>query len=162
VLLYCDVTREEYATECDLTMDEDSTTTTVISNQNSRQCGQSSEASGLISSLSTARQRLAETDLEREHFTSKQRSMGDSISSAIQSVSRLYTDVLGVRTDMNALSDRLTAQIQQLVTIVQAMSKPDLPRKQQQPHPRASPTGLTLQYVQVMTKTPPPPQVVLF
>jgi hypothetical protein len=40
VLSYSDVARAESATECDLTMDEDSTTTNVTSNQTSRQACQ--------------------------------------------------------------------------------------------------------------------------
>jgi hypothetical protein len=48
VLLYIDVARAESATECDLTMDEDSTTTNITSNQTSRQGGQSVAAAGLI------------------------------------------------------------------------------------------------------------------
>jgi hypothetical protein len=154
VLSYSDAARVECAMECDLAMDEDSTATNVTSNQTSRQGGQSVAASGLISSMSMVKQRLAEIDLERENFSLKQIDMDDSISSVTQSVSRLATDVLGVRTDMNALSDRITAQAQQIMTMVQALSNQDLPHKQQRLPPRSSPKGLTLQDVPVQSNSP--------
>jgi hypothetical protein len=100
--------------------------------------------------------RQAEIDLERETFNLKQRNMNDSICSVTQSVSRLATYVLGLRTDMNALNDRITAQIQQLVNMVKALSNQDLPRKQYRPPPRASPEGLTLQDVPVRSNSPAP------
>jgi hypothetical protein len=81
--------------------------------------------------------------------------MDDSISSVTASISRLATYILGVQSDMNTLRNRLLAQIQQLMNMVQDLRKPDLPRKQQRPPPRTSPTGLTLQDIQVMTSDPP-------
>jgi hypothetical protein len=47
VISYSDVTREDSATECDLTMDGDSTSTTVTSNQTPPQGGQSVTAPDL-------------------------------------------------------------------------------------------------------------------
>jgi hypothetical protein len=58
---------------------------------------------------------------------------------------------------MNAVIDRLTAQIQQFMTMVQALGKQSyLPLKLQRQPPRTSPMGLTLQDVQVMTSESPP------
>jgi hypothetical protein len=154
VLSYSDATRAESVTECNLTMDEDSTSTNVTINQTSQQGGQSVAVSRLISIFSTFKHRLAEIDLERGTFNLKQRNMDDSISSVIQYVSRLATCVLGVRTDMNALSDRIIAQIQKLTTMVKALSNQDLPRKQQRPPPQASPEGLILQDIPVQSNSP--------
>jgi hypothetical protein len=140
--------------DCERTMDEDSTASNITSNQTSRQGKHSVAASGLILSLSTVKQRMAKIDLEHKTFNLKQRNMDDSISSTIHSVSRLARDVLGVCTDMNALSDTIIAQIQQLVTMVKALSNQDLQRKQQCPPPQASPECLTLQDVQVRSKSP--------
>jgi uncharacterized coiled-coil DUF342 family protein len=99
----------------------------------------------MILSLSTVRQRLADIDRERDTFNSKQRSMDDCISSVTASVSKLAKDVLGARNATNALNDRLMAQIQQLMAMVQDLSKaPDLQHKLQHQPPRTSPLGLTL------------------
>jgi hypothetical protein len=82
--------------------------------------------------------------------------MDDSSSSITASISNLVKGVLDVRTYMNALSDRLTAQIQQLMTMVKALSKqPDLQRKLQRRPPWTSPTGLNMQDVQVLTSKSP-------
>jgi hypothetical protein len=55
---------------------------------------------------------------------------------------------------MNALSDIITAQIQQRMTMDKTMSNQDLPCKQQCLPPRASPEGLTLKNVPVLSKSP--------
>jgi hypothetical protein len=119
--------------ECDRIMDEDGTTTKVTSDRTSWQGGQSVPAAGIISSLSTVRQRLDYMDQERDTFNSKQWTMDESSSSVAQSVSILAIHVLGVRTDMNAQSNKLIAQIQQLMTMFKSLSNQDLPRTQQRP-----------------------------
>jgi hypothetical protein len=71
---------------------------------------------------------MAEIDREHNSFNFKHHSMDDSIGAVTASIYKLATYVLGVSTDMNALRYRLTAHIQQLIVVVQAIVKqPDLP-----------------------------------
>jgi hypothetical protein len=85
--------------------------------------------------------------------------MDVSISPITASVSILAPDVLGVRSDMNTISDRLMAQIQELMVMVQTLNKStDSPPGKQQ-HPqfyRTPPTGLTLIDAPVTTSDAPP------
>jgi hypothetical protein len=78
----------------------------------------------MITGISLMKKRMEEIDNQREEFTTKQQRMDESNSTVTSSVSKLSTDILAVRIDMNIMSDKLEKKFNEIIALLATTQTP--------------------------------------
>jgi hypothetical protein len=102
-----------------------SVNTTIASNVYRQETNDS--GINMITGLSLMKKRMEEIDNQRDAFTIEQQRMDESISTVTSSVSKLSSDILAVRIDMNIMSDRLEKKFNEIIALLATTQTPAMP-----------------------------------
>jgi hypothetical protein len=102
--------------------DGESVDTTIASNVSRQETNDS--GMNMITGLSLMKKQMEEIDNQREAFTTNQQRMDKIISTITSSVSKLSSDILAVRIDMNIMSDKLEKKFNDIIALLATTQTP--------------------------------------